>query len=170
MRSLTSEQQKDLLVKLLDDRGGVELAKCLLQRNDSSSTPGSPPSLNSQRPPPSQGAPDWCKCGKCRQMDNPVERVCCRNSPCATTSDLFYDICLNRHVLSVDIINRSDFFGEDPEFTPANYRKVAYRHYIMYQHGYLGRANRKVIPSCIVWKVRDNFPAPDNNYLGFKEY
>ena len=109
MRSLTSEQQEDLLVKLLDDRGGVELAKCLLQRNDSSSTPGSPPSPNSLRPPPSQGAPDWCKCGKCRQMDNPVERVCCRNSPCTTTSDLFYDICLNRHVLSVGIINRSDF-------------------------------------------------------------
>ena len=54
--------------------------------------------------------------------------------------------------------------------TPANYRKAAYRQYIMYQHGYLGRSVRKVIPSCVVWKVRDQYPAPDNIYLGFKEY
>ena len=158
-------------MKLLDDRGGVELAQSLLQRNGDNSISESPPAANHfPRQPPLQATPDWCRCGKCRQMDNPVERVCCRNTTCVTTSDLFYDICLNRHVLSVGIINRSDFFGEDPEFTPANYRKIAYRQYIMYQHGYLGRANRKVIPSCIVWKVRDNFPAPDNNYLGFKEY
>ena len=158
-------------MKLLDDRGGVELAQSLLQRNGDNSISESPPFPNHfLRQPPLQATTDCCRCGKCRQMDNPVERVCCRNTTCVTTSDLFYDICLNRHVLSVGIINRSDFFGEDPEFTPANYRKIAYRQYIMYQHGYLGRANRKVIPSCIVWKVRDNFPAPDNNYLGFKEY
>ena len=154
-------------MKLLDDRGGIELAKSLLQRNEDGSIPESPPS---PRQPPLQGTPDWCRCGKCRQMDNPVEHVCCRSTPCVTTSDLFYDICLSRHVLSVGKINRSDFFGDEPEFSPVNYRKVAYRQYIMYQHRYLGRANQKVVPSCIVWKVRDNFPAPDNNYLGFKEY
>ena len=52
-------------------------------------------------------------------MDNPAEYVCCRNTPCVTT-----DICLNCHVLSVDIINHSDFFGEDPEFTPINYTRM----------------------------------------------
>ena len=59
MRSLTSEQQEDLLVKLLDDRGGVELAKSLLQVNEDSGTLGLPPSLNSPRPPLLQGTPDW---------------------------------------------------------------------------------------------------------------
>lgn len=61
-------------------------------------------------------------------------------------------------------------FCKDPEITPANYGKVVYRQYVMYQHGYLGRAIRKVTQSCIVWKVRNNFPALDNNYLGFSEY
>ena len=119
------------------------------------------------QPPVSQGSPDWCRCHQCRHMDNAVEHVCCNTIFCTTTTD---DICLNRHVLSVCIINQSDFFADDPEFNPANYRKAAYRQYIMYQHGYLGRSVRKVIPSCVVWKVRDQYPAPDNIYLGFKEY
>ena len=37
-------------------------------------------------------------------------------------------------------------------------------------HGYLGKGNRKVAPSCVVWKIRDNYPAPDNNYLGFRDH
>ena len=110
MRSLTRKQREDLLVKLLNDRRGVELAKSLLQRNGDNSISKSPPSPNHfLRQPPLQTTPDWCRCGKCRQMDNPVESVCCINTTCVTTSDLFYDICLNRHVLSVGIINRSDF-------------------------------------------------------------
>ena len=163
VQSLSSEQQQNLLVQLLQDRGGVELAKALLQRHEAEEQ-------DNFQPPLSQGRLDWCRCGKCRHMDNPMERLCCKNPTCTTTTDVFYEICLNRHVLSVCIINRSDFFGDDPEFSPSNYRKAAYRQYIMYQHGYLGRAVRKVIPSCVVWKVRDNYPAPDNNYLGYKEY
>lgn len=162
VQALTSEQQQKLLIELLHDRGGVELANCLLQRTASN--------FNDQGYQPPQGTPDWCKCGKCRQMDNPVERVCCKLRPCTTTTDAFYDVSLNLHVLSVCIINRSDYFGEDTEFTPSNYRKAAYCQYILYNHGYLGRGNRKVIPSCVIWKVRDHYPAPDSIYLGFKEY
>ena len=40
----------------------------------------------------------------------------------------------------------------------------------MFSHGYLGRGNRKVAPSCVVWKIRDSYPAPDNIYLGFREH
>ena len=85
-------------------------------------------------------------------------------------SDVFHDTCLNRNVLTVCVIDRANFFGDDVEFTPANYWKGAYRQYILYSHGYLGRGNRKVAPACVVWKIRDNYPAPDNNYLGFKEH
>ena len=100
-------------------------------------------------------------------MDYLVECVCCRNTPCVTTSDLFYDICLNSHFLSV---NHSDFFNEDQEFTPVIYRKIAYRLYIMYELATCEGLIERSFLSRIVWKVRDNFPAPDNNYLGFKQY
>ena len=158
VQSLGNAQQEQLLVELLQDRGGVELAKCLLQR-----------STNGDESQPPQGALPWCKCGKCRHMDNVVERLCCKMRPCITTTDAFHDTCLNRNVLSVCILDRSDFYGDVVDFSPASFRKAAYRQYIMFSHGYLGRGNRKVAPSCVVWKIRDNYPAPDNIYLGFRE-
>ena len=115
-----------------------------------------------------QGIPDWCKCGRCRQMDNPVERVCCKTRPCITTTDAFHDTCLNRNVLSVCILDRNDFYGDDKGFTPNNYRKAGYRQCILYSHGFLGRGNCKVVPSCAVWRIRENYPEPSNNYLGFR--
>ena len=55
MHSLTSEQREDLLVKLLNDRGGVELAQSLLQRNGDNSISESPPAANHfPRQPPLQ--------------------------------------------------------------------------------------------------------------------
>lgn len=150
-----------MLVELLQDRSGVELARCLLQRNDND---------DEQPPQEPQGPLEWCTCGKCRHMPNPVERVCCKMRPCITTTDMFHDVALNRNVLAVRILNTSDFFGSLVEFKPSNFRQIAYRQYIIFNHGYLGRQNRKVVPSCVVWKVRDNYPAPDNNYTGFKEY
>ena len=148
-------------MKLLQDRGGVQLARSMLQRSNDDD--------NSHQPP--QGIPDWCRCGKCRQMDTVVERLCCKSRPCITTTDSFYDTCINRSVLTVCILDRNDFYGDedgDEAFSPANYRKAGYRQCILYRHGFLGRGNRKVVPSCAVWKIKDNYPAPDNRYLGFR--
>ena len=75
---------------------------------------------------------------------------------------------LDSNILSVAIVNRSDTFADEPDYSP--HRKAAYRQWIMWQHGYLGRTNRKVIPSCVVWKVRSRYPAPGGVYVGFKEY
>ena len=74
------------------------------------------------------------------------------------------------HTVSIAIVSRSDVYADDPECSPASYRKASYRQWIMWQHGYLGRSNRRVVPSCVVWAVREKFPAPDGIYLGFKEY
>jgi len=83
---------------------------------------------------------------------------------------MFHDVALNRNVLAVGILSASDFYGNPVEFAPYNFRKSTYRQYIIFSHGYLGRRKRKVVPLCVLWKVRDKFSAPDNNYMGFKEY
>ena len=103
-QSLSSQQQVTLLVELLQDRSGVELAKCLLQR----SAAGKEPEPR-QVPQLTQGPQEWCICGKHRHMDNPVERMCCKMRPCVTTTDMFHDIALNRNVLAVGVLSASDF-------------------------------------------------------------
>ena len=37
-------------------------------------------------------------------------------------------------------------------------------------YGHLERNNRRVVPSCVVLSIRRKYPAPDGQYLGFREY
>ena len=112
----------------------------------------------------------WCICGQCRHMALEVENICCRQRICITREEFFQCAVLDMGVLSIAIVNHSDVFADDPEYTPASYRKASYRQWILWQHGYLGRANRRVIPSCVIWAVRDRYPSPNGLYLGFKKY
>ena len=99
-----------------------------------------------------------------------VENVCCRKKPCVTTTEVFENIVINRDVLSVAIVDRHDVLVEDITYTPETHRKSANRQWILWRIGYLGRGVRRVVPSCVVWAVRDRFPARNGCYLGFKKY
>ena len=49
------------------------------------------------------------------------------------------------------------------------YRLNAYRNFICWVYGKLGRGNRKVVPSCFVNSIHKEFPDPNGNYTGFLE-
>jgi hypothetical protein len=46
-------------------------------------------------------------------------------------------------------------------------RHAAYTSYTRTKFGYLGKGNRVPLPKCFVNGIRDNFPDPSNNYVGF---
>ena len=69
-------------------------------------------------PPPSDTLP-WCICNHCRPMEHAVENICCRQRNCITLSTTFDGVVLDRSVLSVAIISRSDLFADDPDYSPA---------------------------------------------------
>ncbi|XP_043246544.1 P2X purinoceptor 7-like [Amphibalanus amphitrite] len=45
----------------------------------------------------------------------------------------------------------------------------AYRNFILWWWGSLGRVNRQRMPSCVLWAIRDAFPSPTGQYVGFRD-
>lgn len=150
-----------LCSRLLCGRGGVGLAKSLV------CAAGTNPNHQDQD---SDLIPPWCICTKCREMDTPTENVCCGRRSCVTDYEHFFSICVDHHVLTVAILNRADIRADPIDYSPLSYRKAAYRQFILWTHGYLGRGNRRVVPSCVVLAIRNWYPSPTGTYMGFKEY
>ena len=50
-----------------------------------------------------------------------------------------------------------------------SYRYAAYRQFCWFIHSRLGKGVRRVIPSCVISKIRERYPSEDGIYTGFKE-
>lgn len=113
--------------------------------------------------------PPWCKCQLCTPMPTEVENKCCSRgvAVCVSMSEAFRDICLNAHVLGVHMRVREDELALEEDRTNANYRHYAYRSYIYWKFGRIGRGNRIVIPACLVRRIRERFPSANGQYRGF---
>ena len=80
----------------------------------------------------------------------------------------FHVLCLDEAVLALARLYREDVLAlpADDNFNRAN-RHSAYRQYVLWTYGKLGAGQRKVIPSCVVWKIRTKYPEPTGQYVGF---
>ncbi|XP_076084719.1 uncharacterized protein LOC143055455 [Mytilus galloprovincialis] len=121
-------------------------------------------------PTPSVGIPTWCRCSNCREMPSEVEKRCCNQIPqnCHSTLHDFHNVVLDPLVLEVAMRYRNDMIAQPPDQDyNRSHRHTAYRQYVLWIHGYLGAGNRQVIPSCCVWAIRNRFPDPSGQYVGF---
>ena len=55
----------------------------------------------------------------------------------------FFHACIDHFQLTIAILDRSDIRAGPVDYSPASYRKAAYKHFILYHHGYLGRGTEK---------------------------
>ena len=133
----------------------------------SSGTPGAD---DPQPSGPHQATPPFCVCEQCTEMPTEKENICCKEKRlCRSQGQTFNNICLDSDSLATVIRSLADTYVFTPTYDNRAMRHAAYRQYIMWQHGHLGRGHRKVIPSCCVWKIRKHYPSPDAHYTGYKD-
>lgn len=117
-----------------------------------------------------QTSAPFCVCGFCQEMPTDKERVCCKERRlCQSNKLAFQNICLDSDNLGTAIRSLADTYVFTPTYDNRAMRHAAYRQYVMWIHGHLGKGNRKVIPSCCVWKIRKHYPSPSGRYTGYKD-
>ena len=120
---------------------------------------------------PVNPAPPFCVCGHCMEMPRDKERACCKEKRlCRSITRPFQNICVDSDNLATVIRSLADTYVFTPVYNNKEMRHAAYRQYIMWQHGHLGKGHCKVIPSCCVCKIRKHYPSPDGNYTGYKDH
>lgn len=149
---------------LQEDSGHLRAALSLLQTGAASDCP------TDNKPRPQTGPPAWCNCASCIPTSVPHEELCCRRSDgaCITSSPLFELLVLRRSTLEAALLYR------DPLDRPAEpgrttaLRHSAYRQYICWRFGEQADGAHPVIPSCCVWRIREEYPSLDRRYSGFR--
>ena len=130
---LSTEQLHHLCTRILCGHGGVDLAQSILRSGPDE--PNSNPDSNDT------AKPSWCVYNNYFEMDTAQENKCCGNTRCITDFEAFFSICVDHLVLTVAILNRVDRRADSIDYSPSSYRKAAYRQYILWIRGYLGREN-----------------------------
>ena len=59
--------------------------------------------------------------------------------------------------------------GDKLEIVNKSMRYAGYKQFIWWIYNFLGKGNRKVIPSCAIWAIRNKRPSKDKKYVPFME-
>jgi len=95
-------------------------------------------------------------------IGNTVDGLCndCQQSPCdwSLFGPSIVD-CVHSTISNTPSVDRYH--------TNKQCRFAAYQMYTRAKLGYLGKGNRVQLPQCVTTGVRNNFPDPNNSYIGF---
>ncbi|KAM3933290.1 P2X purinoceptor 7-like [Leptodactylus fuscus] len=119
----------------------------------------------------------WCRCDNCISLPTEMESVCCKEieklkdhlegRSCITEHPLFTLFCQKEDI--VNIMLRNIHRCPPPDAEKNRYlRRVCYRTFSAWIHGYRGEGDKKPIPACVVHKVRSAFPSLQNVFTGFR--
>ena len=118
---------------------------------------------------------ETCLCQNCTEMGVESYKLCCARAigtdlegkACITNTDAFLTVCTNKVVLRTALGAWHHLNGENMQICNKSYRFIAYKQYILWQYGKLSKGERKKIPTCVLAKIRQTFPAHDGVYVPF---
>lgn len=159
--SLSLDQSQEILMRVLDRDPAV-----IFDILSHSAPSGTSATLT-------ENQPTWCRCSRCREMPTDLEKKCCQQAPenCISISPYVEVYIIEKGVLRLArrLWNEFRAIQDEPDVGEDHrqFRHAAYRQYVAWRHGSLGAGRRVVIPSCVVWRIRDTFPDQTNTYTGF---
>lgn len=128
---------------------------------------------------------NWCTCSLCAIMPLDAENYCCRESEimkkfcddnsitCITEHEdierfVIYKRCLNM-MRNEKVLHGRQRFRRDDDVI---WRYVAYSTFMKWLRSATNFGNadpsvRYVIPACMVTRIRQQYPSPNNTYVGF---
>ena len=129
------------------------------------------------------GHKNWCVCGNCKKELREIDSLCCQEvaaipeenfegNQCITMSEQFQTLCLNKIVLKNVLVGLHESKGdplEKDEVKNRSLRYAAYKQFVWWIYQRLGKGNRRVLPSCVLWKVRKLFPEGNGQYTLYSE-
>ena len=126
---------------------------------------------------------DWCKCGKCLVGKREIDCLCffevhalnskfdTENISCIIQSKEFEMLCTSEIVLNNVLTGLHETRGDHLEdnFSNRSLRYAAYKQFIWRVFKHLGKGSKRFIPSCALWKIRENFPELNADYVKYSE-
>ncbi len=117
-------------------------------------------------------ASTYCVCGFCRddmREKHPSKKFCCGEIPCVTTSSHFRAFCLNSSVIQSSMPQYAFYHAErEVEYKSSKFRNTAFRHFVLWKFGKLGKYIRQCPPTCVRVAIRYKFPSINGEYNGFE--
>ena len=117
-------------------------------------------------------------------MPEEVERRCCQDysqirkrleddlesdaMECITQHEGFAGNCMNKYVLETSLYEfkgRNGPFGNEKTHSKV-FRYIAYRRFVRFIFGVLAKYDRRILPACVVSRIRAKYPS--DFYHGFK--
>ena len=87
---------------------------------------------------------------------------------CVTHSESFKIVCLTKITLKTTLSALNNLRDDNLSDTSnCAYRYADYKQYTWWVHNNLGKWVPKVISSCAVWAIRNNYPSKDGKYIPF---
>ena len=115
-------------------------------------------------------------------VDNTLieEKICCRKPKllseddfeskiCITMSDVFQTVCLDKYVFKIALATWNDFHHDIEHLEKKHFRFIAYKQYIPWTCGYLGKKKRRHSPCCVILAIRRTFPELSELDIQFSE-